>query len=287
MKEFKCLGEDNEHIPKELLDIGMKFPKAYSEKNSIVKLSKELKTYKKDSICFLPFCLTVLPEAFGSQVNLGDHRYLPRIKGYAINSLDEIDDLKDINLKEGRIKEVLEAIEELRKEGEYVALRVEGVFTVIGSIMEPRLFYKLLRKNEEKALRLIEMVEEGIVAYIREGIKRGANIISYGDSSGVESIVGKNIYLNYSGKSNYNIIKRASELADNNLIHICGLTSWSLYNNGFIQFEDIDYDKNLKYGQAILKLLKNNANIKVLGGRCIKNTNTYLKEPSILRVVFK
>ncbi len=287
MNKFKCSGDDNEHIPEEILHLGISFPEAYSEKTAMTRLSKELKIYKKDNICFLPFCMTVLPEALGAKVNLGDHKYLPRVKEYAINSLDEIDNLKTINFSLGRVKEVLDSIEELKVENPYVALKVEGTFTVITSIMEPRIFYKLLRKDEHKALEIIKKVEQGILEYIKEGVKRGANIISYGDSSGVESIVGKNIYLNYSGKSTCNIIRNFQQVIDNSLIHVCGLTSLSLYNNDFIAFNPIKYDNNLTYGEGIINILNERNSSKALGGQCIKNTNKLLKEPLAYEIILK
>lgn len=287
MNNFRCSGDDDEHIPEEILELGIRFPEAYSEKEAITKLSKELKIYKKDNICFLPFCMTVLPEAFGAKVNLGDYKYLPRIKEYAINSLDEIDNLKKINFNLGRIKEVLDSIEALKVQNPHIALKVEGTFTVITSIIEPRVFYKLLRKDEHSALEIIEKVEQGILEYIREGIKRGANIISYGDSSGVESIVGKNIYLNYSGKSTYNIIKNFKETMNEALIHVCGLTSLGLYNNNFIDFNPIKYHNSLTYGEGIIDILNKRNSVKALGGRCIKNTNKLLKEPLAYEIILK
>ncbi|MDU1350763.1 uroporphyrinogen decarboxylase family protein [uncultured Clostridium sp.] len=287
MNKFKCSGDDNEHIPEEFLQLGISFPEAYSERTYMTRLSKELKIYKKDNICFLPFCMTVLPEAFGAKINLGDYKYLPRVKEYAINSIEEVDNLSEINFNSGRIKEVLDSIKALKDDNQYVGLKVEGTFTVITSIMEPRVFYKLLRKDEHKALEIIEKVEKGILEYIKEGVKRGADIISYGDSSGVESIVGKNIYLNYSGKSSCNIIRNFKKNIDNSLIHVCGLTFSSLYNNDFIDFNPIKYDSNLTYGEGIINILNERNSIKALGGRCIKNTNKLLNEPLAYEITLK
>ncbi|MEW8956529.1 uroporphyrinogen decarboxylase family protein [Clostridium sp.] len=287
MKNFKCSGEDNEHIPLEILELGIRFPEAYSEKKSMIKLSKEFKTYRKDNIYFLPFCLTILPEAFGAQINLGDEKYLPRVKEYAINSLEDIDDLKEIDFQSGRVKQVLDAIEELKKESNYVALKVEGPFTVITSIMDPRIFYKLLRKDRDKALDIINKVEKGILEYIDKAIERGVDIISYGDSSGVESIVGKNVYRDFSGISTLNVVKEFSRCNYKGILHLCGLTSLSLYNNGFIELVPIRYDENLTYGQGLINIMKDKNHPKVLGGQCIKNTNRLLKESLAYKVVLK
>ena len=287
MKNFKCQGEDNEHIPQEILELGIPFPEAYSEKHSMVKLSKEFNKYKNDYIYFLPFCLTVLPEAFGAKINLGNEKYLPRVKEYAVNSLEKIDDLKDIDFSRGRISQVLDAIEELKKESKYVSLKVEGPFTVITSIMDPRIFYKLLRKDKDKALSIIDKVEKGILDYINKAMERGVDIISYGDSSGVESIIGKKLYMDFSGNSTLNIIKEFSSKKYKGLLHLCGLTSLSLYNNEFIDLVPIDYDDGLTYGEGLINIMERGDSTRILGGRCIKSTNKLLKESVAYKVVLK
>src|SRR3712207_7159909 len=48
---------------------------------------------------------------------------------YLFNSIDELENIKEIDLNNGRIKEVLDAIEKLARQGENVILNVEGPFT--------------------------------------------------------------------------------------------------------------------------------------------------------------
>jgi uroporphyrinogen-III decarboxylase len=58
-------------------------------------------------------------------------------------------------------------------------LNVEGPFTIISSLIDPMNFYKGIRKNKAAVTKIISVVEDSIVKYIIEGLKRGARIISY------------------------------------------------------------------------------------------------------------
>jgi len=50
--EFKCVGDNLEVIPDSIVNnTGIIFPKAHTDNELMCLLAKELKNYKKDSIC--------------------------------------------------------------------------------------------------------------------------------------------------------------------------------------------------------------------------------------------
>ncbi len=271
--KFECKSDEFEQIPKEIIDsTGLKFPKAHVDIDSMVNLSKQLKEYREDTVCRIPFCVTVESEAMGANVNLGDEKIGPRVSDYMFNSIEELRNIKEIDLTKGRIETVLDSVGKLRNENEIVSLNVEGPFTIISSLIDQRSFYKGMRKNKDIVDECIKVVEDSIVKYILEGIKRGANIISYADPCGSLDIVGPRIYKEISGKSTYNILKRVEDKTENCIIHICGKTSIGLENLGFIESYNVNYNKNYTYGDAICSLLEDKE-INIIGHSCIKKTN--------------
>ncbi|MCM1990679.1 uroporphyrinogen decarboxylase family protein [Oceanirhabdus seepicola] len=271
--EFKCTSDNLEQIPQCIIDNSdLKFPKAHTNKEDMSRLAQELKKYKNDTICRVPFCVTVEAEAMGANIKLGDEKNGPRVSEYAFNSIEELSNLEEIDLSKGRVKEVLNSVQYLSNENEVVALNVEGPFTIISSLIESRLFYKAIRKNRDIVDKFIKVIEDSIVKYVLEGIKRGAKIISYGDPVGALDIVGPKIYKEISGRSTYNILKRLEEHLDNSIIHLCGKTSTAFQQIGLSKAEAIEYDENITYGEAICDLVKNNKDIKIIGHSCIKRT---------------
>jgi len=283
--EFKCVGDNLEVIPDSIVNnTGITFPKAHTDNTLMCLLSKELKNYKKDSICRVPFCVTVEAEALGGNIKLGDMKNGPRVESYAFATIEELENIKDINFNSGRIKEVLEAVEKLSNEGECVALSVEGPFTILSSIIDPMIFYKGTRKNKEKIDEFLKVLENNVVSYIIEGIKRGAKIISYGDPVGSLDIVGPKIYQQYSGKISYNILKRVEPHLDNAIIHLCGKTSTAFEKYGLSVSKGIEFDKEMTYGNAINKILHDMKNVNFIGNACIKRTPFIMKNPVVWEI---
>lgn len=77
--DFKCASDNLEEIPEEVVkEIGIDFPEVHTEAEYIASLSKELKKYKEDILCRVPFCNTVEAEALGGKIKLGDSKTGPR-----------------------------------------------------------------------------------------------------------------------------------------------------------------------------------------------------------------
>ena len=283
--EFKCQGDNLEVIPDSIVNnIGITFPKAHTDSSLMCLLSKEFKNYKKDSICRVPFCVTVEAEALGGNIKLGDMKNGPRLASHAFASIEELGNIKNINFENGRIKEVLDAIEKLNNEGECATLSVEGPFTIMSSIIDPVVFYKGIRKNKEKVDEFITLLEDNIVSYIIEGIKKGAKIISYGDPAGSLDIVGPKIYEQYSGKSTYNILKKVQPYLENAVIHLCGKTSTALEKLGLTKSRAIELQEEITYGEAINKILQQRNDVKFIGNSCIKRTPFIMKNPVVWEI---
>ncbi|WP_077368312.1 uroporphyrinogen decarboxylase family protein [Anaerosalibacter sp. Marseille-P3206] len=280
--DFVCVSDQLEEIPESIVkNSGLKFPEVHTKAEYIVTLSKKLMKHKNDILCRLPFCNTVEAEALGGNIKLGDAKTGPRVESYAYSSLDELLDIEEIDLNNRRIAEVLKAVEILREQGETVVLNVEGPFTIITSLIDSRVFYKGIRKDSERVNQFLKIIEDNILKYIKEGINRGAQIISFGDPAGALDIVGPKVYREYSGKSTFNILKRVESVLGNSILHICGKTSTTFQNMGLIESHPIKLKEDITYGQAIEYILSNRMDVKVIGHNCIKRTPFKLKNSTI------
>ena len=272
--DFICTGDDLDQIPEEVVvKTGISLPGAHSDKNSIATLAGELRKHRGDVIARVPFCLTVEAEAYGAHIKLGNAVAGPRVESYRFASIDEMTNLQGLDCSKGRIKEVLDAVEILAGAGESVTLSVEGPFTILSSLIDPMNFYKGLRKDAQRIQEIMAVIEEGVIRYSLEGIKRGASIISYGDPVGAIGIVGPKVYRDYSGPSSWRIIKGIKEAGGGKVvIHLCGMTSTALEKIELAKAYPIETDTNSTYGQALLGQLDKATEPIVIGHRCIKGS---------------
>ncbi|GAB6156653.1 methylcobamide--CoM methyltransferase [Desulfosporosinus burensis] len=271
--DFICAGDDLEQIPEEVHSkTGITLPGAHADKNSMATLARELRKHRGDVIARVPFCVTVEAEAYGAYIKLGDALNGPRVESYRFTSIEEMSNLQSLELNEDRIREVLDAVEILVEAGEKVALNVEGPFTILSSLIDPMNFYKGLRKDPLRIQEILAVVEEGIIRYSLEGIKRGASIISYGDPVGAIGIIGPKVYREYSGPSSWRIIKSIKEAGGKVLLHLCGKTSTALVKTEMARSYPLEADEASTYGQALLGLLDETTEPIVIGHRCIKGS---------------
>lgn len=279
---FKCAASGIEEMPLEVAEkYKFLFPEVHLNAKEMAELSKVIKEYKVEQYCKLPFCMTVEAESLGGKINLGDHKIGPRISEYAFNSIDELDNITGIDYEKNRIKEVLEAVEILTGEGQKVVLSIQGPYSIAQSLIDPKFIFKAVRKEKYKIERFLSVIEDAVVSYIMEGINRGAKIISYGDASGALDIIGPKMYRELSGRYNYNVLRRVSKDLHDGIIHVCGVTSASLHNSGFVKSTQIEIDGEMSYSEALKKAVKENSSIKIVGHNCIKRLNIKMKKNKI------
>ncbi|CEP81293.1 uroporphyrinogen decarboxylase family protein [Paraclostridium sordellii] len=284
--DFKCNQNENENIPKDIVEnLKLKFPILHTRAKDISIVSKKLKIYKNDSICKVPFCTTVEAESFGGLINLGDDKNTPRVKEYAYNNVDELSKIDKIDFDNGRIKEVLESIRILKND-EIVSLNICGPITILSLLIDLKYFYKSIRKKDNVIVDIMKVLEDNIVNYAIRGYRCGAKIISYSDPVGDINIVGPKVYKEVVFNSTLNIIKRILNETDDIVIHLCGKTSSSLYNLDVCEFNEIRYDNNLTYGEAICNLLDDKC-VKLIGNNCMKRTPHKLKNSIIYSIEIK
>ena len=267
---FKCIGNETEIIPDEILEeLNISYEDSNRDASKMAMLSNKLKEYKKRKYCILPFCHTVEAEALGSTI-IFDQVVGNRIGKYSIDDINLIDNIPQIDLYSGRISKVLEAVQKLKDNGEKVCLAVIGPISLATSIMDSQLFYRTLRKDREAVNKLLNLIEDTIVEYMLEGIKQGVDIISFADPTGTIDIVGPKVYKDVSGKVTYNILKRIENQLGNTIVHLCGKTSTSLENIGFLEKDRIKVEGS-SYGEMLNNISKERNDIKFVGHWCIKS----------------
>ncbi len=283
--DFQCRGESPEEIPAAIINLtGTSYSKAHTDKYAMAAIAEHLKEYKGDCICRVPFCLTVEAEALGAQVIIPEEKTGPRFANYKFDSIEELVEIKEMDLRKGRINEVLNCVEILKKKGNTVALNVEGAFSILALLIDPVKLFKGIGKHRELVEGALQVIENSVVKYIMAGIEKGAKLISYADPTGALEIVGPKIFREISGKASCNILKRVEEAKLNDaLVHLCGKTSTAFEKTGFCKVKPVTVAGGLTYGQAICQLNQGQG-VKFIGHGCMKSTPVSMRQPVLWQV---
>ena len=283
IKDFNCSYDNsvgiNEAVTKEL---NLKFPEAYKYGESMADIAKALKKHDGADFCELPFCHTVEAEAMGGLVNYGNDKIGPRAKEYICTDIEELLELPEIDYSKGRIHEVLLACHHLREQGENVVLEVAGPFTILNVLIDARYVFKGMRKKPEVMKKVYEKFEKEILRYIKEAQKYGVNLISYADSSGGVNILGPKIAEQVVEEFTYPFLKEVETLVgDSAIVLLCPKTTFALLGTSKAEFEDVELEEPMKYGQGCIHLIGKE---KFAGQMCIKNIGYRLESKKIKAV---
>ena len=278
--DFNCTYDNSAGINEEVTkSLQLNFPDAYKYHDTMVLISKALRKYDNAPFCKLPFCHTVEGEAMGGVINYGDEKIGPRAKEYICKTAEELLNLPSINFNEGRIKEVLKACLDLRKEGENVVLQISGPFTILNVLMDARYIFKIFRKEPEKMQEIFDKFQEEILKFIEEGQKAGANLISFADSSGSLKILGPKMMKESVERFTYPFLKKAEKIInEDTVLLLCPKTTLALLGTDKATLYDIELSRTMKYGEGCIEAI---GKTKILGQMCIKNINYELTQGRI------
>jgi len=283
--DFQCSGSYSEGIPAEILTkTGYLFPQAHTDIMAMASLSREIKEWKGESVCNLPFCLTIEAEALGARIRLDDMKNGPRVTEYAFNHVQSLEKLQDIDFHSGRIKTILDAAASLANQNETVALNIEGPFTILSSLIDLRILYKGIRKKEKSIFTALERIEGNIVAYGLHALNSGVKILSYADPVGSLDIVGPQMYKQHSGRVAYNVLRRLTATCHSAVIHLCGKTSTALEKIGCCSSRRLSYDNNTTYMSALSELINDNTQTRIIGHSCLRQVAWQRKAPKIWEI---
>lgn len=220
-----CPGGMMNMVTAELMETARVWlPEAHSDARKMADLAKAV----YDHGCFenvgVPFCMTVEAESMGAPVDLGSNVIEPRVTGYVMESVCEYAKLKALQ-KPGRIPAVVDAIrmlkEELLEEVPVVG-NLTGPISTAGSLMEPMIFYRELRKKNADAHAFLQFVTDRLIEFGMAQIRAGADVIAISDPSGTGEILGPKYFEEFAVKYLNQMIEAFRAEGVGTIVHICG-----------------------------------------------------------------
>ena len=281
--DFNCTYDNSAGIRQDVTNrLELRFPDAYLEADSMVKLSLALKEHDRASFCEMPFCHTVEAEAMGGMIQYGDEKTGPRAKEYVCKSLEDVWNLPAIDFESGRILEVLKACRELVQRGEKVVLEVSGPFTILNVLVDAKYVFRGMRKTPELFWKVLDKIGQELLRYVKTAETYGVHCISYADSAGGVNILGPKVAREVTEMFTYDLVKKLAEMTEEDTtILLCPKTTFMLLGTDKAKFIDIELKDEMRYGDACMMLC---GKVKLAGQMCIKNIDFVLKNKKFKKV---
>jgi len=173
--------------------------------------------------------VTALAQAVGCQVDFFDDISPPWVAGPALESIEQIDDLKPIDPhQDATLPEMLKATRLIAQElGQHVCLLSEadqGPFSLAAQIVDPQEFLIALldSSKEELVHRLLEYTYEQVLAYARALIDAGAHLTMMGESISGPDVCSPKIYQQFAFPYQKRLIETLRAEGKEIGLHICG-----------------------------------------------------------------
>lgn len=234
----------------ELMDeVGAAWPEAHTNPELMAKLA--IANYELSGLeaVRLPYCLTVLVEAMGCQINMGTKNRQPSVIEHPYpKSLDGAAIPADL-LQKGRIPVVLEAIKIVReKVGPDVPIigGMEGPITVASDLISVKSFMKWSIKKTDLFEQALDLATEAAIAYANAMVEAGADVIAIADPVASPDLMSPDTFKQFLQSR---LQKFSSSVNSVTVLHICGKVNAILSDMADCGFEGLSVEE--KIGNAI------------------------------------
>ena len=206
---------------------GAYWPEAHADAEKMATLAEAAHTVVGFEAVRVPFDITAEAEFFGCGIKAGDLKQQPSVIKPSVKNLEDLDKLKNYNLKEGRIAVVLEAVKILsEKYGEELPIigSMIGPFSLAQHINGDAWFGNLFT-GEDVVPALLDFCADFNVKYAKAMVENGADTIAIIDPTASYELIGGEFYEKYALPYQKKIIDAMKELDVATVLHICGNTT--------------------------------------------------------------
>lgn len=230
----------------ELMDkTGAAWPEAHSDVQKMVDLSMASHTECNLEGVRAPYCLTVLAEAMGCQVNMGTKNRQPSITAHPYEKTDDFKMPAEL-LKQGRIPVVLEAIKTLKtRAGDNIPViaGMEGPVTLASDLVSVKKFMKWSIKDPATFQKILDFACDACIVYANALVEAGADVISVPDPVASPDLLAPDTFK----KVLKPVLQRFADGVNAPMIlHVCGNVTPILEDMADCHFVSISIEEKVK-----------------------------------------
>ncbi len=230
----------------ELMDVvGASWPEAHTNPELMAKLAIANHELSGLEAVRVPYCLTVLVEAMGCEINMGTKNRQPSVTAHPYPK-----DLEGANvpvdlLQKGRIPAVLEAIKIIReKVGPDVPIigGMEGPITIASDLVSVKSFMKWSLKKTDLFEQALDIATEAAIMYANALVEAGADVISVADPVASPDLMSPDSFKKF---LKARLQKFSSSVSSVTVLHICGNVNPILSDMADCGFEGLSVEEKI------------------------------------------
>jgi uroporphyrinogen-III decarboxylase len=154
--------------------------------------------------------------------------------------------------------------------GKTILLKTTAPYSVLASLVEPKLFYRWLIKEKMAIKQALNTITAGIAAYITKAFASGASILSLADPFANPSVLGGS-YQEFAASSLLELLRLLSPIKG--VIHLCPYNSKALEKYGHLSAETSVFEKSETYIDVLRKYAETETMV-LTGHQCIYTDQT-------------
>ncbi|MGI5993117.1 MAG: methylcobamide:CoM methyltransferase MtaA [Methanosarcina sp.] len=230
----------------ELMDeVGAPWPESHTNPELLAKLA--IANYELSGLeaVRVPYCLTVLVEAMGCEINMGTKNRQPSVIGHPYPKSLEGAAIPEDLLQRGRIPAVLEAIKIVReKVGPDVPIigGMEGPITVASDLVSVKSFMKWSIKKTDLFEQSLDIATEAAIIYANAMVEAGADVISVADPVASPDLMSPASFKQF---LQARLQKFSSSVDSVTVLHICGNVNPILNDMADCGFEGLSVEEKV------------------------------------------
>ncbi len=204
--------------------VGESWPRAHSDAESMARLVLGMADVAGVENLGTPFCMTIEAEGMGAPVDLGDAKTEPRVTGYALDALADVDRLDAFDATRGRAAVAVSATRLLVAERSDMPMiaSLTGPISLATSLADPLEFYRAMRRDPTAAHALLEVSAEAAIALGDALVDAGADTICIADPSGTGELIGAKAFEAFALPYVNRIVDHFAGRGVLSIVHICG-----------------------------------------------------------------
>ncbi len=230
----------------ELMDeVGAPWPEAHTNPELMAKLAIANHELSGLEAVRIPYCLTVLVEAMGCEINMGTKNRQPSVTAHPYPKDLEGAAIPADLLQRGRIPVVLEAIKIIReKVGPDVPIigGMEGPITVASDLISVKSFMKWSIKKTDLFEQTLDLATEAAIMYANAMVEAGADIISVADPVASPDLMSPDSFKQF---LQARLQKFSSSVNSVTILHICGNVNAILNYMADCGFEGLSVEEKI------------------------------------------
>lgn len=175
------------------------------------------------------------------------------------------------NLEHWRLRNILDALQQLNSKGKTACLNLSGFATVFDALYGSGSFYTQWLRNQSNILEFFSQLQNFYLEIMAMAAKKNIRLFSFAEPTLLLSLIGEGFAAEYSDSVLVPFLQKISALEQPTVFHICALTTRMLRQSPKIIIQARKLPTATPSAKLLQKLCSNSSTPIIIGNNCINH----------------